>query len=282
MEKQLILRGGLVGALAGFIAYVFARILAEPQINKAIAYESGRDAAQQLLDKAAGLPAEPQGADVFSRTVQENVGLGVGMIFFGVAMGLLFAVAYAICLGRVGRLGPRALSLCVAGAALLGLYVIPFVKYPANPPSIGNHDTIKQRSALYLTMVVGSVVVICLAVWLGRRLQHRLGNWNATLAGCAFAVVMITVLMVALPPFGHLAANHGSGNAATETPLPLRDAPGTIVYPGFPADMLFNFRLASVGAQLLLWGIIGLTFAPLAERLLHPSPDSQDVRAGAR
>lgn len=280
MEKKLVLRGGLVGAVAGLLAYLFARILAEPQINKAIDYESGRDAAQRLLDKAAGIPAEPAGTDVFSRTVQENVGLGVGMIFFGVAMGLLFAVVYAICLGRVGRLSPRALSLSVAGAALLGLYVFPFVKYPANPPAIGNPDTIKQRSALYLGMVVGSIAVIFMAVWLGKRLQQRLGNWNATLAACGFALVMITVLMIALPPFGHLAANQGSGNHATETPLPLRDAHGTIVYPGFPADVLFNFRLASIGAQLLMWSVIGLCFAPLAERLLRPVMQSEYEHTG--
>jgi hypothetical protein len=50
----------------------------------------------------------------------------------------------------------------------------------------------------------------------------------------------------------------------------LTDASGTIVYPGFPADVLFDFRLYSVAAQLILWATIGLIFAPLAERLLHP------------
>ena len=196
-------------------------------------------------------------------------------------MGLLFAVVYAICLGRVGKLSPRGLSLSVATAALLGLYLIPFIKYPANPPSIGNPDTIKQRSALYLSMVVGSVVVIFMAVWLGRRLQERLGTWNASLAAGGFLLVMITVLMIALPPFGHLAANQGSGNNATETPLPLRDPHGTIVYPGFPADVLFNFRLASIGAQVLMWAVIGLCFAPLAERLLRPTTSSEFEPAGA-
>ncbi|HEV7191859.1 MAG TPA: CbtA family protein [Jatrophihabitantaceae bacterium] len=280
MEKQLVLRGAFVGTVAGLLAYLFARILAEPQINKAIDYESGREAAQRLLDKAAGLPAEAPGSDVFSRTVQENVGLGVGMVLFGLAMGVLFAVVYAICLGRVGNLRPRSLSLCVASAALLGMYLIPFLKYPANPPSIGNPDTIKQRSALYLTMVLGSIAVLFLAVWLGRRLQARLGNWNATLVACGFVIVMITILMIALPPFGHLASNHGSGNNGSETPVALRDAHGTIVYPGFPADVLFNFRLTSIGAQLLLWAAIGVGFAPLAERLLRPPAARERERTG--
>ncbi|MBN6547760.1 CbtA family protein, partial [Actinacidiphila bryophytorum] len=46
MEKKLILRGLLAGAAAGLLAFLFARVFAEPQIGKAIDYESGRDAAQ--------------------------------------------------------------------------------------------------------------------------------------------------------------------------------------------------------------------------------------------
>jgi hypothetical protein len=271
MEKRLILRGLLAGAVGGLLAFIFARIFAEPQIQKAIDYESGRDAAQAVLDKAAGLAVEAAHEDVFSRTVQGNVGLGIGLVLFGMALGAMFAVAYMVCLGRVGNLRPRTLALLVAGAGFLGLYLVPFIKYPANPPAIGHSETIRQRTALYLVMVVASLVFLGLAVWLGQRLRSRLGNWNATLvAGGAF-IVAIGVVMAILPSFGHLGANVAAyGDHATETPLPLTDDKGTIVYPGFPADVLFNFRLYSVGAQLILWSAIGLVFAPMASRLLSP------------
>jgi hypothetical protein len=75
--------------------------------------------------------------------------------------------------------------------------------------------------------------------------------------------------MLLLPSFGHLQANVDEfGKHATETPLPLTDSQGKIVFPGFPADTLFSFRLYSVGAQLILWATIGLIFAPAAEKLL--------------
>lgn len=271
MEKKLILRGVLAGAVAGLLAFVFGRIFAEPELAAAIHYGAGRDAAQALLDNAAGLTVAPPGADLFSRTVQANVGIGVGMVFFGMAMGALFAVTYAICLGRVGNLRPRSLSLLVAAGGFLGFYLIPFLKYPANPPSIGHPDTLKLRGSLYLLIVIASIVFLVLAVWLGQKLKARFGNWNASLlAGAAF-IVVIGVLMAILPSLGNLAANKTEfGNHATETPLPLTDAKGSIVYPGFPADVLFNFRLYSVAAQLLLWTTIGIVFAPLAERLLDP------------
>jgi ABC-type dipeptide/oligopeptide/nickel transport system permease subunit len=183
MAKQLVLRGLLAGALAGLLAFVFARIFAEPQIQAAIDYESGRDAAQAALDKAAGLAAEPAGPDLFSRTVQANLGIGIGMMLFGIAMGALFAVVYAVCLGRVRNLRPRTLAVLVAAGGFVTVYLVPFIKYPANPPSIGHPDTITDRGGLYLLMVLCSVVFLVLAVWLGQRLQARWGNWERQPAG---------------------------------------------------------------------------------------------------
>lgn len=271
MEKKLILSGVLVGALAGLLTFAFARIFGEPQIAAAIDYENGRDAAQAALDKAAGLPGESPGADMFSRTLQANLGAGVGLVLFGVAMGALFAVVYTVCLGRTGHLRPRTLSVLVAAAGFVGVYLVPFLKYPANPPSIGNSGTIADRGALYVLMVMCSVASLAGAVWLGRRLRPRFGAWNASLLASASFVITIGVVMALLPSFGQLAANRALyGNQAGETPLPLRDTAGTIVYPGFPADVLFAFRLYSVGAQLILWTTIGLAFAPLAQRLLAP------------
>jgi len=269
MEKRLILRGLLAGALGGLLAFVFARIFAEPLIQQAVDYEESRETAQHALDKAAGLPLESHGAEVFSRTIQADVGIGVALIFFGAAMGALFAVAYAICLGRTGRIRARNLALLVAGGAFLSFYLVPFLKYPANPPAIGHDDTIGLRSGLYLLMVACSVLFLILTVWLGKRLQARFGTWNATLIAGAVFVVATGIVMLILPSVGELAANQ-QFHQATETPAALTDPSGTIVFPGFPADLLYGFRLYSIGAQLLLWATIGLVFAPLAERLIEP------------
>jgi hypothetical protein len=206
---------------------------------------------------------------MFSRAVQGNLGIGVGVVLFGLAMGCLFGVAFCLAYGRVGRVRARALSLLVAAGGFLLLYLVPFLKYPANPPSIGNGDTIGQRAGLYGVLVVACVVFGAAAVWAGQRLASRFGTWNATLlAGLGFAVA-VGVVMAVLPPLGSLAANAGqTGALLTETPQPLTDPSGAIVYPGFDADVLYWFRLYAVVAQALLWGVIGVAFAPLAERVV--------------
>jgi hypothetical protein len=79
------------------------------------------------------------------------------------------------------------------------------------------------------------------------------------------------VLFAILPPLGHLPTNLAEyGRHATETPLPLTDPQGNIVFPGFPADVLAQFRIYSVAAQVILWSVLALTFAPWAERVLDP------------
>ena len=80
--------------------------------------------------------------------------------------------------GRVGNLSPRLLSVLVAGGMFLSLYVIPFLKYPANPPAVSLEETIRQRTLLYLLMVVllGGAVR-------GRRLAWAATWWSGSARG---------------------------------------------------------------------------------------------------
>jgi len=282
MVRALVLRGAAVGALGGLLAYLFAWVFAEPAIQSSIDYEAGRSEAEAAIAAAAGEVPSVEGPELFSRAVQGNVGLGVGMVGFGVAVGLLFAVAFCMAYGRTGSLRPRPLALLIALGGFLTLFLVPFVKYPANPPAVGDHDTIRDRAALWLLMVVVAVVCAIAAAWLGQRLQARYGTSNATLLACAAFVIVIGAVMAVLPALGELSmhAAHGGG-AVTETPQPLRDAAGVIVYPGFDADVLWQFRVASIGAQAILWAASGLTFAPLAERVFrrYGAPTQQEVTA---
>jgi hypothetical protein len=272
LVRGLMLRAACAGVLGGLVAFVFARIFAGPLVQQAIDYEGGRGAAEAALAAAAGEPVEAEGPEIVSRLVQGNLGLGVGIVAFGLAVGCFFGVVYCLAWGRAGRVSARRLSLLVAGAGFLLLYLVPFLKYPANPPAVGNDATIAQRAGLYGVMVVACVVFGAAAVWLGQRLAARFGTWNATLlAGLAFTVA-IGVVMLLLPSLGSLSANAGTaGPLLTETPQPLRDPSGTIVFPGFDPDLLYWFRLYSVIAQALLWGVIGVAFAPLAERMVERS-----------
>jgi len=194
MEKRIIARGLLAGALAGVLAFVFARIFIEPVIGRAVGYEDGRGDAEAAISGV-----HDHAMEVFTRGVQSNIGMGFGVLAFAVAMGALFAVTFVVAYPRFTGLGPRALALVLAAGAFGAVYLVPFLKYPANPPSIGNPDTIRDRTGLYLLMVVLSLALAVGAVWLGRRLSARLGGWGATLAGAAAYVVATAIVETNFP-----------------------------------------------------------------------------------
>ncbi|MYW19450.1 hypothetical protein GT039_28700, partial [Streptomyces sp. SID2955] len=157
-------------------------------------------------------------------------------------------------LGRVGRFGPRATALLLSGAALLAVYVVPFLKYPANPPSVGEPDTIGKRTTLYFLMMVLSVLLAVAATLLGKRLAPGLGNWWATVVASAAFAVVIGLAYEFLP-------------VVNEVP------------DHFPATLLWRFRLSALAIQAVLWGAFALAFGELAERLLNPRPVTDTGRA---
>ncbi|MCV7229711.1 CbtA family protein [Mycolicibacterium komossense] len=256
MEKQIIGRGLLAGALAGVLAFVFSTIFLEPVIGRAIEFEDGTAAAHEAMETAAGSGGHShEGGELFTRGVQSTAGMGFGVLAFSVALAALFAVVFCVAYGRIGNISARALSVLIAGGMLISLWIVPALKYPPNPPASSDDATIFQRSLLYLLMVGLSAVLMVAAVYLGRQLAPKLGAWNATLVGGAAYLVAVSVVMLLLPTI-------------SETPGPMTNDAGVIVFPGFPAIDMYEFRLYSLGTQVIIWTTIGLVSAALFSRLL--------------
>ncbi len=254
MEKKFIGAGLISGLLAGLFAFVFARIFIEPQVAKAIDYESGRSHAENML---AGEHGAHEHGEVFTRSVQENIGAGVGSIVFGLAMGAIFAVVFTVLWAYVGRRYPLVDPRLVAGLLALGgfvaVYLVPFGKYPANPPAVGNDDTIGSRSGSYLTMTLVSLVVAVAAVVLAFWLLPRTGGLYSLIISAAAYLAVVGVPMALLPSFD-------------EVPTALTSE-GTVVFPGFPGDVIGAFRFYSIADQMILWTVLGLVFAVVLTRL---------------
>lgn len=250
---RLLVRGMLAGLIAGLFAFAVAYVAGEPSVNASIAVEESAAKAEHAAAHSHGAghgqaaePAEEE--EIVSRDLQSTAGLATGVLVYGVALGGIASLAFCFVLGRVGRFTPKATAALVAAGAFTTVYLVPFLKYPATPPAVGNPDTIGQRTTLFFLMILLSVLLGIAAVVAGRRLAPRLGNWNATvLAGAGF-VAAVAVACLFLP---------GNGDA---------------VQASFPAAVLWEFRLATLGIQAGLWAVFGLAFGLLAERLLAPRP----------
>jgi predicted cobalt transporter CbtA len=225
--RTLLVRGMLAGLIAGVFALVAASLLGEPQIDAAIAFEDAH--------------THEHGTEVVSRSLQSTAGLATGVLVYGVAIGGIASLAFSFALGRVGSFGPRATAALLAGAAFVAVYLVPFLKYPANPPGSSDGGSIVQRTDLYLLMLLFSVLVAVAATALGNTLAPWLGAWNATIAAVAAYVLVVAVGGALLP-------------AVDETPA------------DFPTAALYDFRLASLAVQAVLWAVLGLVFGALVER----------------
>ncbi len=241
MIRTLLIRGMLVGFLAGLLVFSFAKVFGEPQVDTAIAFESKMDDARDKALEARGVHVIPE-PELVSRRMQASFGLLTGVMVYCTAFGGLFALIYAFANGRLSATpGPRAFSALLALAGFIAVYVVPDVKYPANPPSVGHPDTITQRTVLYFIMMVLSIAGAVGAAMLRKRLAPRHGGWSAALMAAGVYVVLMALVQEALPR--------------------INEVPDM-----FPAVTLWQFRLDSFGMQLIMWATIGLAFGTLTER----------------
>ncbi|PZS17517.1 MAG: hypothetical protein DLM57_08230 [Pseudonocardiales bacterium] len=246
MTRGYLVRGMLAGVLAGLLALIFAKVFGEPWVGRAIAFESTRNA-------AAGVP---EGHAPVSRTVQSTLGLGVGVLVFGAVIGGLYGLVCAISQGRLGSLRPRGNAMLVAALGFLSLGLVPFLKYPPNPPSVGHADTLDRRTVLYFGIIAAAVALTLGCVVLARWLAARHDSWTSVLVALGAFVVVTALVMIVLPG--------------------INEVPGN-----FPAVTLFRFRLASLGVNLVLWTALGLGFGWLTQRSLTRSSTRRGPTAEA-
>jgi Probable cobalt transporter subunit (CbtA) len=248
---SLLWRGMIVGFVAALLSFGFLKLVGEPAVDRAIAFESAMDEAKAKAEHDAAVAkgenpppyeAEPE---LVSRPVQGGIGLFTGVTVYSVAFGGLFALAFALCYGRMGFFGPRGISALIALSGFIAVYAVPILKYPANPPSIGSPDTIGLRTAIYFGMLLLSLASMIVAWNVRNRLLDSLGVWNATLIAAAVYLVAVVVFALAMPPLDE-------------------------VPEGFPAVVLWQFRMASLGAQAIMWTVLGLGFGSWVERDLAP------------
>jgi len=227
------LRATLVaGLVAGLLASVFHQVLTERVIDRAIAAEEAR---------AAALPSHAHDEGPVVSRGGQKVGLVVGLLLYGLTWGLLVGLAlyatqdWAPSGWSLGRRG-----LIVAGLAGWSVAFFPFLKYPANPPGVGEPETIAHRQTLYLGFIVLAVIGILLAASLRRRMRRRTEGPRGWITPVAFYAVWALGIYALVP--------------SNPDPVELSEA---IVWP---------FRALSLTGLVVFWGGFALALAYLGRQ----------------
>ncbi len=230
MMRNLLWRGMLAGLVGALVAATFALLVAEPQIDAAVALEAHH---------AVGALPE---AELVSRLTQKTWGLYTAMVLYGTALGGLFAIVFAGMYGRTARIGPRSLALLLGLAGFVVIVLVPALKYPPTPPAVGLHETVRLRTAAFFALIALSALAGTSALWTYRQLAGRLPALDRLLAATGLYFGAVALLQNLLPE-------------VDEVP------------PEFPATLLWQFRLASIGTQAVFWLVTADLFGRSVERL---------------
>jgi hypothetical protein len=241
--RSFLIRGLLAGFIASLFSFGIAYTVGEPQVDAAIAVEkagAAEPAPEAATDGHDHSHADDAGTEV-SRDNQSTFGLATGIIAVGTALGGVIGLASAFAVGRIGRLRPSQSTAVVALVGYVSFSLVPFLKYPATPPAVGDGETIGDRTMYYFIVQGIAILAAVAAVAIATRLLDRLGTYRTLLAtvGGFLAVVVVTAL--AMPTVNELG--------------------------DFPADILWSFRLSSLLTNVTLWAGIGVVLVGLVGRL---------------
>lgn len=220
----VVKRALIAGLVAGAVVAFYVLVVAEPTVEEAIALEEAAEAA------TAGHDAEEA---LFTRGQQVGGGMLAGIVFAGM-VAFVFGTVYTSVRHRLAARSEfhRVLLLAAVGFATTALF--PFLKYPANPPAVGDPATVSERTLQYAALVVFAIVVAVLVAKLSGWLRHRVDDATRLVVLGASVFLVFGGALMLFPP-----------------------SPDSID-PSVPADLIWRFRVQSLGGLALLWAVLGL------------------------
>jgi predicted cobalt transporter CbtA len=237
--KTVLSRALAAGAVAAVLFGSYLYLVVEPTIDDAIALEEQEAADPHEHESDA---AHSHGEDaMFTRSEQVGGGVAAGAIY-ALVLAVVLGTVYAALRHRLpgGSDLPRAAWL--AAVSFGAVAFVPALKYPPNPPAVGDPDTVGERTVLYLALIATGIVLVSLVTRLSGILRNRLDDPTRIVVVAVVTVVAFGLAVVVFP------ANPDA------------------IDPSVPAGLVWDFRIRSVVGLALLFASVGLGLGWLLER----------------
>jgi hypothetical protein len=236
METRTLVRAVVVAAfVATLLAGAFHLTVSERFVDRAIRLEEQAEAEHLEAEGTALEHHEP----VFSRRTQK-AGLLVGLFVYGLGAGAIVAGVYTLWGQRIPGHSARTRILLFGGIAVFSAVLIPFLKYPSNPPSVGDPGTLTQRQLLYIGCLLLSIAGTWIAARVFMRLRRRASTGVAAVGSAAVLALWLVALFLVLP----------------DRTDPVHT----------PETLLLQFRASSLAGQLIYWATFVMCFAETVQR----------------
>lgn len=256
--------GALAGAVAGGIGATLQYWLVEPSIRAAIALEAAGAEATAHSHGAGDSGAHSHGGEtIVGRSEQVVTGL-VTVLLVGVLIGIAFALTHRLLRSWLPGRGTVGSVMALAGLGFTVFTLAPAIVVPANPPAVGDPDTVDYRTLVYIATIVCAAVLTVAVAEVARHRELRPGQ--RVLAATALGLLGAVLVVWALP-------------SATDA------IPANV-----PADLMWQFRTRSLAQVGAMWAVLGAAVAYLAddtrrsdqEQVTHHAEVSPDRRLRSR
>jgi predicted cobalt transporter CbtA len=210
------------GAIAGTILGLINQLLVEPYIDQAIEIEVQNTVASGEpvdLDELVQYRLWQKGGEIVAGTI------------LGTSISALFGIVYVYSRDSLPGSNNKKKGLILAGIMFFVIFLIPALKYPANPPAVGDPETIEYRESLYIGMLVISGFTALGVAVLYRSLGQNRKESRKIIVPAIYAVIVAFAFAV-LP------------NNPDEVAI--------------SADLLMNFRIVTTITMGIFWGALGI------------------------
>ena len=201
---------------------------------------------EPIIDRAIDLEVQKQVSsgenvnmfELIDYRYWQKTGAFAGGTIYGAGLASLFGVIFVFGRNRLPGKNNKQKAIILAGIMWFVLFLMVAVKYPPNPPAVGNPDSIYYREILYMIyiMISGFAALGGAVIWIGTRKKSK-----KIIIPLMYAAIMVTAYVV--------------------TP----SNPDKIE---ISMQLVQTFRVLTAITTGIFWGILGIIFGSLWDRFL--------------
>lgn len=226
----------LAGCFAGVIHGAANLAIVEPYLDEAIGIEN-----QNLFASGEEKDTPEFWVEYSSYRDWQKGGQVLAGAILGTSIGALFGIVFAYSRRILPGKHNVKKAMVLAGIMWLSIYLIPFLKYPANPPTVGDTETVVLRSILYLTFIAISGLSVIGFYQLSKKF-HGKRKYAAVIGYAA----LISIAFALMPP------NPDEISA--------------------PMELVNGFRIMSVIAVSVFWVSLGVILGLFWQKIQPDTP----------
>ena len=230
------------GATAGTLLGLLNQVVVEPYIDKAIGIQT------QAAINGGGQVIDPVQQSSY-RMWQKEGEIAAGAIY-GISLSALFGVIFVY--SRNSILLPsssnRMRALVLAGIMFFVLFLVPALKYPANPPGVGNPQTIYYRETLYVGFILTSGLTALGLSFIHRRFGNNITNDKNLLSSKKTVIILLPIIYASVMVTAYFS-------------FPANPDKSII-----PMDLITSFRVAGTFTIGVFWGLMGMILGSLWDK----------------